>query len=263
MKQRIITAIVLLIIFVPCLIIGKIPFAVLVFLLGLGAAFELLSICDFPKTRYYMYPAMALYIELSIFKSADLTANTTFLIAFMIFLLACGIFDSSMPIDRICYYFTSGTLVAFGIHMLYYMRVEQSLVSVIFLAFATLGADTGAYFVGRAIGKRKLCERLSPKKTIEGSIGGIVIGSALAIVFNIFVPLKMNWLWVVITAVVLASTGQIGDLTFSAIKRHFEVKDYSQIFPGHGGVLDRFDSIIFNAFVYGFMLQLYYALVVL
>ena len=128
--------------------------------------------------------------------------------------------------------------------------------NVIFLALATLGADTFAYFVGRAIGKHKLNPRLSPKKTIEGSIGGIVCGGLLALAYAYFMHIPYPLTHLALMSFVLATTGQIGDLTFSSIKRTFEVKDYSQIFPGHGGVLDRFDSIIFNSMILGFLLTL-------
>lgn len=120
----------------------------------------------------------------------------------------------------------------------------------------TLGADTFAYFVGRAIGKHKLNPRLSPKKTIEGSIGGIVCGGLLGLAYAYCVQIPYALPHLALMSFVLATTGQIGDLTFSSIKRTFEVKDYSQIFPGHGGVLDRFDSIIFNSMILGFLLTL-------
>ena len=174
----------------------------------------------------------------------------------MVVLLTCGIFDAGMPFLRISYYFTSATLVALGLHAIYYFRTALDLRYVILLALATLGADTFAYFVGRAIGKHKLNPRLSPKKTIEGSIGGIVCGGLLALAYAYFVHIPYPLTHLALMSFVLAATGQIGDLTFSSIKRTFEVKDYSQIFPGHGGVLDRFDSIIFNSMILGFLLTL-------
>ena len=94
-----------------------------------------------------------------------------------------------------------------------------------------------------AFGKHKLIPRLSPKKTIEGSIGGIVLGSILGIVFAYFTGILSHH-WIIVPAViVMTMTSQIGDLIFSAIKRFFEVKDYSKLLPGHGGILDRIDSL--------------------
>ena len=238
MKQRIITAIVLIALFVPCLVLGGIPFALLMVFIGCMSTFELLSICNHPKSKIYLYPLIGLYLLLS-----------------LLILVICGVFDASMSMNRLSYYFMASTLVAFGIHMTYHMRMNLSVHYLVLLAFATLGADTGAYFAGRTFGKHKLNVRLSPNKTVEGSIGGIILGGLLGSAYGILMKLSLPIYIIIMISFVLASTGQIGDLTFSSIKRTFEVKDYSQIFPGHGGVLDRFDSIIFNAMVLGILLH--------
>ena len=102
----------------------------------------------------------------------------------------------------------------------------------------------------------KLNERISPKKTIEGSIGGIVFGTLIPFLLT-YIPalrletqnvynIEINSIVILCLAFIMSVVAQLGDLTFSAIKRHFGVKDYSNIFPGHGGVLDRLDSILFN-----------------
>lgn len=110
-------------------------------------------------------------------------------------------------------------------------------------------SDTFAYYVGKGIGKNKLNERLSPAKTIEGSIGGLA-GSAIA--SGIFAYLIKDYanidiIHFVIVGVIAAIAGQIGDLFASSIKRNIGIKDYSNLIPGHGGILDRFDSILFVA----------------
>ena len=103
-------------------------------------------------------------------------------------------------------------------------------------------------------GKHKLIPRLSPKKTIEGSIGGIILGSVMGIAFAHFAGI-LNGQWpLVISIIVMTMTSQIGDLIFSAIKRYFEVKDYSHLLPGHGGILDRIDSLTYNALIFSFFL---------
>ena len=127
------------------------------------------------------------------------------------------------------------------------MRLSYGWEYLLLLAIATFGSDTGAYFTGMAIGKHKSIPRLSPKKTIEGSIGGIILGSVLGLIFAYFTGILAKH-WIIVPAVIVMTlTGQIGDLIFSAIKRYFEVKDYSKLLPGHGGILDRFDSVIFTA----------------
>ncbi len=112
--------------------------------------------------------------------------------------------------------------------------------------------DTGAYFVGTFLGKHKLCPKISPKKTVEGFIGGILTDVILFVVFGIVVDLaiadaQVNYILMAFLGAGCALLGVTGDLFASVIKRHCDVKDYGNIFPGHGGALDRFDSVVFVA----------------
>lgn len=109
-------------------------------------------------------------------------------------------------------------------------------------------ADTGAYFTGVAFGKHKLCPEISPKKTIEGFIGGIVItGLVYAVAFSVYSGefVFTNALLTFILGVICAVIGTIGDLSASMVKRQIGFKDYGKIMPGHGGLMDRFDSVLF------------------
>ncbi|MBF1054203.1 MAG: phosphatidate cytidylyltransferase, partial [Parvimonas sp.] len=106
------------------------------------------------------------------------------------------------------------------------------------------GTDTFAYLFGMIFGKHKLYPSISPKKTVEGSIGGIIGSLLLLILFNIFV-LKYNFTFIIVSGILLSIVAQIGDLFASKIKREIGIKDFSNIIKGHGGFLDRFDSIIF------------------
>lgn len=164
-------------------------------------------------------------------------------------------FDNGMNFHRLCYYFTAGVLIAMGLHMIYQLRLTYGVEYLIILALATFGTDTGAYFAGMMFGKHKLNPRLSPKKTIEGSIGGMLFGTVLSVAYGAYIQVNIPLTLLIAVCLILTITGQIGDLTFSSIKRTFEVKDYSQLLPGHGGVLDRFDSILFNAMVFGLLLH--------
>lgn len=116
---------------------------------------------------------------------------------------------------------------------------------------AAWGSDTCALFAGMAFGKHKLAPVISPKKTVEGAVGG-VIGAILLMllvtfIFNNYANLQINYVSAAILGGLGAVVGQIGDLSFSIIKRQTGIKDYGKLFPGHGGVLDRFDSVIFVA----------------
>jgi phosphatidate cytidylyltransferase len=117
----------------------------------------------------------------------------------------------------------------------------------------TFAVDTAAYFVGRAIGKHKLAPRISPKKTIEGMIGGYVAGLATVVVLAFAFQLSVTPVQATSIGVLLPTVAVFGDLAESAVKRAAGIKDTSEIIPGHGGVLDRLDSILFAfALVYLF-----------
>ena len=108
--------------------------------------------------------------------------------------------------------------------------------------------DIFAYFTGYFLGRHKLIEDVSPKKTIEGSIGGIVFCAGgfalLGWIVDRFFEQNANLLFLVISGVLVSVIAQIGDLIMSVIKRHYKIKDFGKLFPGHGGMLDRFDSIL-------------------
>ena len=125
---------------------------------------------------------------------------------------------------------------------------------------AAWGSDTCALFAGILFGKHKLAPVVSPKKTVEGAVGGVVGATVLMLavvaVFNRFTPVDIPFFAAAVLGAVGAVIGQLGDLTFSVIKRQTGIKDYGHIFPGHGGVLDRFDSVIFVAPVVELVLQI-------
>ncbi len=146
-------------------------------------------------------------------------------------------------------------LIDIGITLIGILYIPFLLFHIIYLANTkyiwliftiAFGTDTFAYIVGNLIGKRKLCPKISPNKTIEGSLGGIMGSIFMSVIYsNIF---ELGDLWIIILISIFGSiVSQIGDLTASTIKRQTGIKDYGFIMPGHGGVLDRFDSIIFTA----------------
>ena len=111
-------------------------------------------------------------------------------------------------------------------------------------------SDTGAYFAGTFLGKHKLVPHISPKKTVEGAVGGVAAGALSALLFGLILRAAgfgANLLSLAVFGIIGSVVAQLGDLTFSAFKRQYSVKDYGNILPGHGGVLDRFDSIYYLA----------------
>lgn len=116
------------------------------------------------------------------------------------------------------------------------------------LIFAiTWGNDTFAYTFGRLFGKHKLYEQMSPKKTIEGALGGLAGGIVLAILVKLFLLKTISLPDILLVAFIAGIFGQMGDLVESMFKRYFKIKDSGMFLPGHGGVLDRFDAVMFNA----------------
>ncbi|MCH4240000.1 MAG: phosphatidate cytidylyltransferase [Oscillospiraceae bacterium] len=129
---------------------------------------------------------------------------------------------------------------------------------VIVAIFAAWVADAGAYIFGSLLGRHKLCPNISPKKTVEGAVGGILADVGIMLLFGFIFQnvywngtVHVNFAVLVVIGLVGAILSMLGDLSFSIIKRSCHIKDFSELIPGHGGILDRFDSVIFvSPFVY-------------
>lgn len=117
----------------------------------------------------------------------------------------------------------------------------------VILVAITAGSDSGAYYCGRRWGKRKLCRHVSPNKTVEGALGGLACGIIIALVFALILLEGVNWLALLPTALIVTGAGIIGDLTESMVKRGTGTKDSGKILLGHGGILDRIDSLLLAA----------------
>lgn len=136
------------------------------------------------------------------------------------------------------------------------IHAQSDGVALVFLLLAvTWLGDTGAYFAGRFFGKHKLFERVSPKKTVEGAVGGLVLSLVGASIVKVVGHPNLAWPWVIGLAIALDVAGVVGDLAESLLKRAWGVKDSGWIMPGHGGILDRVDSLLFSAPVLWAVLQ--------
>lgn len=127
-----------------------------------------------------------------------------------------------------------------------------------FFFLITFGSDSGAYFTGRAVGKHKLAPAISPGKTVEGLIGGIVAAAAFAALSTWWFFPELPYKWSIPLACVIAVVGVLGDLTESAMKRGAGAKDAASILPGHGGLLDRLDSLLFGAPILYYFARFYF-----
>jgi len=141
------------------------------------------------------------------------------------------------------------------------LRIEAGRDWLLLALLATFGSDTAAYFTGKAIGKHKLAPAISPGKTREGAIGGLLGAVIVSLLFTLNTPvqLPMSYRQAIILGLAISIFGQIGDLVESLLKRNCEVKDSGKWMPGHGGLLDRMDSVVFA----GVVVYLYYIYVIL
>lgn len=135
-----------------------------------------------------------------------------------------------------------------GMGFFFFIETRDSpngLINILYVFLIVWATDTGAYFIGRSFGKRKLWPEISPKKTIEGALGGIVLATLTGVIYHLITPFSYPIIIIIGVTMLASIFGQIGDLVESALKRHYGVKDSGDILPGHGGILDRFDSLLF------------------
>ena len=172
-----------------------------------------------------------------------------------------------IPVINIKYNFIDGAITILGfcyvslffsfIPLVNSMDNGKYLLWLVFIA--SWLCDTTAYYVGRAFGKTKLCPKVSPKKTVEGSLGGLLGGAVGCLIYGVIISkygVNIPLYHYFIIGALCGVFSQFGDLVASSIKRYVGVKDYSNLIPGHGGILDRFDSILFSSVIVFFYLSL-------
>lgn len=172
-------------------------------------------------------------------------------LVYMLYLFAIALFSrGKIKLEGISKCFMTGAYILVGFNAIILLRDYGEGGSYIFL-LVFIGAwvtDIFAYFCGMAFGRHKLIPDVSPKKTVEGSVGGIVFCSLAYVIYGLVVSnifeISLNIIALAIFGVIISVVSQIGDLVASYIKREYGVKDYGKCFPGHGGVLDRCDSVI-------------------
>ena len=153
-------------------------------------------------------------------------------------------------------FFLLGSLLflGFSFHNIIYMG-SVDIYKCIFIFLISFSTDTYAYVAGKLIGRHKLTD-ISPKKTIEGSVVGTIMGCLIGSVYYHLVIGGLSLPAIIIFCFILTILSEVGDLVFSSIKRYFNQKDYSNFIPGHGGILDRFDSVIFVSLVFSLLIKI-------
>ncbi|MBQ3511082.1 MAG: phosphatidate cytidylyltransferase [Bacilli bacterium] len=255
MTKRVVSAIVMVLIFVPFLIMGGIPFTILMAVLGVLGLYELLKIRGdvkkkFPVVMRLLAYLMVIFLIINNANSIDLQYDLDYrLVSLIIFLfLAPMVFiNNSKKYNLNDALFLVGSVVFIGLsfNLLTVIR-NFNIAYIIYLFLITTMTDTFALFTGMFIGKHKLAPEISPKKTIEGAVGGSIMGTLIATAFyTTVISSSVPLVFLILITLALTVVGQIGDLAFSAIKRYYGQKDFSDLIPGHGGILDRLDSLVF------------------
>ena len=258
MLTRCISGAVLVVIALVTILSGGYVLAATLLLISCIGFFELSKACKVHSNKvnaleFVCYMAIFAFYAITVFEPDD---TLVLLWAVLFFLGVMGVYVFTFPkyhAEQIMAAFFCVLYAPVMFSFIYRIRMTEYGVYLVWMVFiASWISDTFAYFTGMLFGKHKLAPVLSPKKSIEGSIGG-VLGSALAgAVFGYLFSTKVGQeINLIVVCAVLGALGsvisQIGDLAASAIKRNHDIKDYGHLIPGHGGIMDRFDSVIVTA----------------
>ena len=248
MKERTISAVVLLIILIGCLVISSRLFGILMLIISI------MGFNEFFDIKFNKKKELKLIKILGIISLILLTLNNTFYKVDMHVTILLPLLILSLPIifynDNKLYNINDCLYVIGAVYFLglsfgniIYLR-NTNILKCIFIFIIAFITDTYAYIGGNLIGRHKLTS-ISPKKTIEGSLVGTVMGTFIGSVYYYNMIGGVTVFQVIVLCLLLTLISEAGDLLFSSIKRYFDKKDYSNLIPGHGGILDRFDSVIY------------------
>ena len=198
------------------------------------------------------YLGVVMHYTLMVFTQGDPRFFIGTVIAFvlaetLVYVIRFPAYHASHLTDTVFCFLYAPVMLSF----LYLIRELEWGNLLVWLPFLAWVCDTVAYFSGMAFGKHKLCPRLSPKKTVEGSVGGVIGTTVTAALYGIILPDRSTYfnrrvIWAcVLIGIAIGILSQLGDLLASGIKRDRGIKDYGTLIPGHGGIMDRFDSVIF------------------
>ena len=252
MKTRVLTAIVALAVFIPLLILGGLPLQILIAFMAIVAVDEILIM---RKKLLISFEAIISNIAVIIAVLPTswwqnntikiLSQNNLMYLFIILMLLHTVISKNHFTFDDAAIMVLTVFYVGFGFHFFMSARNMNNGLATLFYALLIVWiTDSGAYLVGRQIGKHKLTPRISPNKTWEGSIGGTVVSVIVSAIYLLFFPQTYSWSIMIVISLIASCAGQFGDLIESALKRYYNVKDSGKILPGHGGILDRFDSLL-------------------
>lgn len=243
MNQRIITGIVIGVIFAIPFVLGEewfLGFGAVLMILVYKEFTAMLKITTFGITWLIGFVGIIIMYFMQTLNTENVTVDG--MIGILVTLLILTVVKENFSVERAGALLVAVMYIGFGVASIVSLRFEQGLMWTTTVLVGICVVDIGAYFVGKRFGKRKLAESISPKKTIEGSIGGAVFAVITMFAIQYFwQPFESNWETVAVSIIVIVF-GQLGDLIESGMKRRYQVKDSGKILPGHGGVFDRIDS---------------------
>ncbi len=258
MKTRIFTTICILALIIPALLLGGWFTYLLMASIFIFGGFEFLRLSE----GYKQWPSIIPYIcvlSMCLIVWVPAQLHIALIGLLILFYLSIPIFTERFRVEN-AFTCISYTIFFYVIAIAFLSIYHTNPLFIWFIIIATYFCDTGAYFSGMMFGKHKLIPKISPKKTVEGAVGGWFIGFLASFLFGyfflnkVYMTSSMSIVSIFIASLLLPITGQIGDLAFSAIKRNYGIKDFSSLLPGHGGVLDRLDSLLFNIVCFYFIL---------
>ena len=262
MKERTISSVIILAMMLLLVIFsGYIVYPIGLAVLAIIAIFEILRVLKAEKKIVLALPAYVLaaaFPIISYFVTPATVMPMLLMLAgcvfvYLVWLMGVSVFSrGSIPFSRIAEVFGTVTYVTVSftsLSLLRYLDRECGVFSVVLVFVIAWVCDTFAFAVGSLIGKHKLIPEVSPKKSVEGSIGGIIFSVIFCLVYGLALDLiidnmVVNYVVLALCGAILSVVSQLGDLIASLIKREYGVKDYGKLFPGHGGVMDRFDSVL-------------------
>lgn len=271
MAIRIISSVVAILFAIIILLLSDtIVFNLAVSAISIGILYELFSAVGCKDNKISVATAFLCASLMPILSLPDLKGYQVLLATICVFLIFLDYIINHKKIKLGTAFFTISAMLLISYSMsclvrLKYMSNDHGLAYVVLALCGGWLADSGAYFTGTFLGKHKLCPEISPKKTIEGLIGGVLTNGILFVVFSVIyvrmfkksgmdIAVEGYYFILFILGAVSALVGTAGDLVASLIKRQCKIKDYGHIMPGHGGLLDRFDSVLFVVpFFYAFL----------
>ncbi|GFZ84111.1 phosphatidate cytidylyltransferase [Paenibacillus marchantiophytorum] len=248
MKQRIVTGVIAGFLFITLLVLGGYWYAGLIVLVSILGYREYLQMNGYSKFKLTSAVGLIalLYITIPwdwVGISIPLTSTAVIWLLMFLLLFITVATKNKITIDQVSVMLLGVVYIGFGFYYMISSRLaEHGLFWTILVFVCIWASDSGAYFVGSKLGKNLLWPQISPKKSVEGAVGGVVISMIIALVFAWYAPDLLGYGRALFLGLVIAVVGQVGDLIQSAYKRVKGIKDTGTLLPGHGGVLDRMDS---------------------